>query len=232
MAKAYLEAEEVTRLEQAAEYLRDKLLIRLLFRLGCRISEALAISLGDIDFTKGTVTIEHLKTRIKLSCPHCQARLGRTHQFCPKCGLEVKGALAQEREHRRLRTIPIDGETLVMLEDYVSRGGAISCNGKRVLFGINRHRAWQIVRECAERVGLPPLLNPETGMIHSVSPHRLRDAFAVNAVRKDDSGDGLRLLQEMLGHQSITTTLRYRKVAGEELKEWYEKLWEGGGPNG
>jgi len=232
MAKAYLEAEEVKRLEQAAEYLRDKLLIRLLFRLGCRISEALAISPGDIDFTTGTVTIEHLKTRIKLSCPNCQARLGRTHQFCPKCGLEVKGALAQEREHRRLRTIPVDGETLAMLEDYVKRGGAISRNGKRLLFGINRHRAWQIVRGCAERVGLPQMLNPETGKVHSVSPHRLRDAFAVNAVRKDDSGDGLRLLQEMLGHQSITTTLRYRKVAGEELKEWYEKLWEGGGENG
>jgi len=232
MAKAYLVAEEVKRLEQGAEYLRDKLLIRLLFRLGCRISEALAISPGDIDFIRGTVTIEHLKTRIKLSCPNCQARLGRTHQFCPKCGLEVKGALAQEREHRRLRTIPVDGETLAMLDDYIKRGGAMSRNGKRVLFGINRHRAWQIVRECAEKVRLPSLLNPETGKVHSVSPHRLRDAFAVNAVRKDDSGDGLRLLQEMLGHQSITTTLRYRKVAGEELKEWYEKLWEGGGENG
>jgi integrase/recombinase XerD len=232
MVKAYLEPEEVERLELAAEYLRDKLLIRLLFRLGCRISEALGLSPDDIDFSRGTVTIEHLKTRIKLSCPHCQARLGRTHRFCPRCGLEVKEALAKEREHRRQRAIPIDGETLTMLEDYVKRGGAVSRNGKQLLFGINRHRAWQIVRECAEKVGLPPLLNPETGRVHSVSPHRLRDAFAINAVRKDDSGDGLRLLQEMLGHQSITTTLRYRKVAGEELKEWYEKLWEGGSQNG
>jgi len=41
MAKAYLTPEEVKELEEAAEYLRDKLLIRLLFRLGCRISEAL-----------------------------------------------------------------------------------------------------------------------------------------------------------------------------------------------
>jgi integrase/recombinase XerD len=225
MAKTYLEPHEVKRLEEAAVYLRDKLLIRLLFRLGCRISEALGISPVDIDFSKGTVTIEHLKTRIRLSCPHCQARLGRSHQFCPRCGLEVKGPLAQEREHRRLRTLPVDDETLVMLEDYVCRGGPVSCNGKQFLFGINRHRAWQIVKECAERAGLPRLINPETGRMHSVSPHRLRDAFAVNAVRKDDSGDGLRLLQEMLGHQSITTTLRYRKVAGEELKEWYEKLW-------
>ena len=41
--KAYLEPGEVERLEQAAEYLRDKLLIRLLFHLGCRVSEALGI---------------------------------------------------------------------------------------------------------------------------------------------------------------------------------------------
>ncbi|MEK7354507.1 MAG: tyrosine-type recombinase/integrase, partial [Chloroflexota bacterium] len=59
--KAYLEPDEVDRLEQAAEYLRDKLLIRLLFHLGCRVSEALGIRVGDIDFRQGTVTIEHLK---------------------------------------------------------------------------------------------------------------------------------------------------------------------------
>ena len=225
MFRAYLEPEEVRLLEDAAEYMRDKLLIRVLFRLGCRISEALGVRLSDIDFNQGMVTIEHLKTRIKLSCPRCQARLGRTHSFCPKCGAEVKEALSQEREHRRLRTLPVDAETLAMLEDYVRRGGPVSRNGNRVLFGINRHRAWQIVKECAERARLPRLINPETGKVHSISPHRLRDAFAVNAVRKDDSGDGLRMLQEHLGHQSITTTMRYRKVAGEEHREWYEKLW-------
>lgn len=58
-----------------------------------------------------------------------------------------------------------------------------------------------------------------------VSALRLRDAFAVHAVKFDDSGDGLRLLQERLGHQSITTTIRYRKISGEEHREWYEKLW-------
>ena len=49
-----------------------------------------------------------------------------------------------------------------------------------------------------------------------ISPHRLRDAFAIHAIKFDDSGDGLGLLQEHLSHQSITTTMRYRKVAGEE----------------
>ena len=49
---------------------------------------------------------------------------------------------------------------------------------------------------------------------------------AVHAIRVDDSGDGLRLLQEQLGHVSFNTTAKYRKVAGEELKEWYQKLWK------
>ncbi len=99
-------------------------------------------------------------------------------------------------------------------------------NGKKFIFGINRHRAWQIVRDCAEKAGLPKLVNPETGRARNVSPHRLRDAFAVHAVKHDDSGDGLRLLQEHLGHQSFNTTARYRKVSGKELREWYRKLWK------
>jgi len=75
--KAYLEIQEIEQLEQAAEYLRDRLLIRLLFHLGCRISEALGIKTGDIDFKQGQITIQHLKQRIRLSCPQCKARLGK-----------------------------------------------------------------------------------------------------------------------------------------------------------
>ena len=45
-------------------------------------------------------------------------------------------------------------------------------------------------------------------------------------MKVNDSGDGLRMLQEHLGHTSFNTTAKYRKVAGEELKSWYEKLWE------
>jgi len=92
MTKAYLEANEIQSLENAATNMRDKLLVRLLFRLGCRISEALGITVSGIDFREGTVTIEHLKSRIKLSCPRCSARLGKSHSFCPKCGLKVKEA--------------------------------------------------------------------------------------------------------------------------------------------
>ena len=49
MTKAYLEASEVEHLEKAAANLRDRLLIKLLLRLGCRISEALGLQVQDID---------------------------------------------------------------------------------------------------------------------------------------------------------------------------------------
>jgi len=232
VAKAYLEPMEIEKLEGAAEYLRDKLLIRLLFHLGCRISEALGITVGDIDFGHGTVTIQHLKARITLSCPECEARLSKSHRFCPGCGLEVEKAIAQEKEHQRLRTLPVDEATLALLKEYIKRDGPVSRKGKKLLFDVSRHRAWQIVKDCAHRARLPRLLNQETGKVHNVSPHRLRDAFAVHAVKLDDSGDGLRMLQEHLGHRSITTTMRYRKVSGEEQKEWYERLWQGGKQDG
>lgn len=223
--KAYLEQEEIATMEEAASNLRDRLLIRLLFHLGCRVSEALGIGVEDIDFNQSTITIEHLKARLRLSCPHCGTRLGKAYAFCSGCGAKVKEALTREQQHRRVRRLPIDSDTLKMLKDYIRRGGPVSREGRVLIFGINRHRAWQVVRDCAEKAGLPELMNPETGRKHRVSPHRLRDAFAVHAVKLDDSGDGLRLLQEQLGHTSFNTTARYRKVAGEELREWYEKLW-------
>jgi len=226
--KTYLEPEEVKLLEEQATNLRDRLLVRLLFHLGCRVSEALAITVEDIDFTRGAVTIEHLKSRLKLSCPKCGARLGKSHKFCPTCGRSVEKAVAEEKEHRRVRTLPIDESTLEMLQEYIQRGGPVFRDGKRLIFGINRHRAWQIIRECGEKAGLPKLVNPETGREHNISPHKLRDSFAILAVKTDDSGDGLRLLQEHLGHASFNTTAKYRKVAGEEHRQWYQRIWEEG----
>ena len=225
MTKVYLEADDVESIERAATNMRDKLLVRVLFHLGCRISEALSLSIEDTDFDKGTVTIQHLKSRIKLVCPQCGTRLGKRHAFCPKCGAPVKEAVAKEQEHRRVRTLPLDSDTLEMLRDYIKRGGPVKREGKILIFGINRHRTWQIVKECAERARLPKLANTDTGKVHNISPHRLRDAFAVHAVKLDDSGDGLRLLQEHLGHASFNTTAKYRKVSGEEHRDWYHKLW-------
>jgi len=224
--KTYLEPGEISLLEKATSNMRDKLLIRVLFHLGCRVSEALALTIEDIDFNHSTITIQHLKANLQLSCTVCGQRLGRSHMFCPKCGVKVEKARIEHQEHRRQRLLPVDSDTLHMFSEFVRRGGPVLRDGKKLIFGINRHRAWQIVKECAERANLPKLVNPETGRIHNVSPHKLRDAFAVCAVKMDDSGDGLRLLQQHLGHASFNTTAKYRKVSGKEHREWYQKLWE------
>ena len=230
--RTYLALDQVGQLEEMAANFRDRLLIRLLFRLGCRVSEALAIGVDDINFSSATITIKHLKRSIRYSCPECKTSLAARHRYCPGCGVEITSAQRNELEHHRQRLLPVDRETLDLLEDYIRRGGAVSRNSKRLIFGINRHRAWQIIKEYAERAGLPRLVNPETGKVHNVSPHRLRDAFAVHAMKTDNSGDGLRLLQEHLGHASFNTTARYRKVAGEEHKRWYQKMWDRGNSDG
>ena len=122
--KAYLEPAEIEMMERVTRCLRDRLLIRILFRLGCRVSEALALKVSDIDFEQGTVTILHLKTRIRLSCPKCKAGLGRRHQFCPECGEEVNKARKRQQEHRCIRTLPVDRDTLEMLRDYIDNNQA------------------------------------------------------------------------------------------------------------
>ena len=232
MPRTYITQEEIKRMIDMTTNVRDRLLICMLFHLGYRVSEALVLTTQDIDLDNGTITIQHLKSRINLMCPSCYARLSRSHTFCPNCGQEVKEALTKSQDHRRQRVLPLDTDTMAMLKDYIQRGGPLSRDGKKFIFGINRHRAWQIVKESAEKAGLPKIINAETGKTHNVSPHRLRDSFAVHAMKHDNSGDGLRILQEHLGHQSFNTTAKYRKISGEEHKGWYEKLWHGERDNG
>ena len=133
--------------------------------------------------------------------------------------------MKREQHHRRTRTLPLDQDSLETLKEYVMSKQLSTFNTEAPLFNINRHRAWQIVRDCGKRAGLADLVNPETGKPRGISPHRLRDAFSVHAMKINDSGDGLRLLQEHLGHASFNTTARYRKIAGDEHRDWYDQLW-------
>jgi integrase/recombinase XerD len=217
--KVYLTPEEIERMAQAATCVRDELLIRLLFWASCRISEALGIEVDDVDPIQGTVTIKHLKARLRLLCPYCNTRLSRSAKFCPGCGKEITAPLRKEQEMHRVRNIPLEKQTMDRLVDFIRKDGT-----KGLIFKISRIRAQQIVKDCARRAGVGELINPETGKVRGVSPHRLRDAFATMAVQRDSSMDSVRLLQEMLGHANIGTTLKYRKIAGTELRGWYEKL--------
>jgi integrase/recombinase XerD len=223
--KAYLDLEDIDKMEEATVCGRDQLIVRLLFRLGCRVSELVGLAVDDIDFTRGTVRIEHLKAKLQLYCPACGARLGKTHRFCPSCGSRVEEALARDLEKKKMRLLPLDQDSLDMLQEFIERGVTVKKGDRQMIFGITSNRAWQVVREAAEKAGMPHLIDAKTGRIMNISPHRLRDAFAVHAMQTDDSGEGMRQLQEHLGHARFDATAKYRKISGEEAAEWYDKLW-------
>ena len=61
--KTYLEPDEISKIEREVTNLRDKLLVRVLFHLGCRISEALAIKVEDIDFFNQRIILKVTKRR-------------------------------------------------------------------------------------------------------------------------------------------------------------------------
>ncbi len=60
----------------------------------------------------------------------------------------------------------------------------------------------------------------EAGLDLSVSPHTLRHSFATHMLRR---GADLRAVQQMLGHQSLSTTQIYTHLSGESVKEAYDK---------
>jgi integrase/recombinase XerD len=73
---------------------------------------------------------------------------------------------------------------------------------------LSRQAAWAVVRTYGDRVGLGDRL----------SPHVLRHSCATHLL---DHGADLRVVQELLGHVSISTTQRYTKVSQERLWEVY-----------
>jgi len=78
-----------------------------------------------------------------------------------------------------------------------SRGGPLS-----------RQSAWTILRAAAQRAGL------STG----ISPHTLRHSFATHLM---EGGADVRVVQELLGHASVTTTQIYTLVTVDRLREVY-----------
>jgi integrase/recombinase XerD len=225
-AQAYIDQEQTAKLEAATKCLRDQLMVRITRRLGCRISETLNIYYENINFTQHRITIVHQKARVRILCPKCNTRLNKGSTFCAGCGSKVESVIQKSISDPKMRTVPIDSDTLDMIRNYVKGVKLTEYAGKHRLFTLSRGRAWAIFVEAAYRAGLPQIYNADTGKTHHVSPHRLRDSFAINALKQDGSLEGAHKLQEHLGHKDIGTTLNYRKVALEEQTAWYDKLFE------
>lgn len=73
---------------------------------------------------------------------------------------------------------------------------------------LTRQSAWVALRDCADRAGLAG----------RVSPHTLRHSFATHLL---DGGADVRVVQELLGHASVTTTQVYTLVTVQRLREVY-----------
>jgi integrase/recombinase XerD len=120
------------------------------------------------------------------------------------------------------RMVPIGRPAIGALDAYFVRSrpelarrgkgtGAIFLNSRGGR--LSRQSAWQVLQDAAERAGISA----------SVSPHTLRHSFATHLL---EGGADVRVVQELLGHASVTTTQIYTLVTVSALRE----VWAGAHP--
>jgi integrase/recombinase XerD len=121
----------------------------------------------------------------------------------------------------RTRLVPVGGYARAALQSYLVRARpGLAAGGKgtpKVFLNarggvLSRQSAWTILRRAAEGAGLP------VEGTHAVSPHTLRHSYATHLL---DGGADVRVVQELLGHASVTTTQVYTLVTVDRLREVY-----------
>ena len=124
-------------------------------------------------------------------------------------GLRVLGKGGKER------IVPVGSYARAALDAYLVRGRPVLTapgRGNRALFvntrggRLSRQSAWAVLRSVAEKAGITT----------DVSPHTLRHSYATHLL---DGGADIRVVQELLGHASVTTTQIYTLVTIEHLRE-------------
>jgi len=115
------------------------------------------------------------------------------------------------------RLVPIGRPALAALDAYLVRarpGLAAGGRGSPAVFlnvrggRLSRQTAWQTLKVAAEHAGITA----------TVSPHTLRHSFATHLL---EGGADVRVVQELLGHASVTTTQIYTLVTVNTLREVY-----------
>ncbi|MFC0530441.1 site-specific tyrosine recombinase XerD [Phytohabitans kaempferiae] len=121
----------------------------------------------------------------------------------------------------RTRLVPVGGYACTALRAYLTGArielAAAGRGTPRVFLNarggpLSRQSAWTILHRTAARAGLP------VEGARAVSPHTLRHSYATHLL---DGGADVRVVQELLGHASVTTTQVYTLVTVERLREVY-----------
>ena len=117
------------------------------------------------------------------------------------------------------RVVPVGSYAVEAVEAYLVRARpalAAAGRGTPALFlntrgaRLSRQTAWAVLRAAAQRAGL--------ARADDVSPHTLRHSFATHLLA---GGADVRVVQELLGHASVTTTQVYTQVTADTLREVY-----------
>ena len=190
--KGYLKEYEVKRLIETTHSLRDQLFIRMLWVTGCRISELV----GDRSWYKQRV---YEPAKVK--------------DIDFKEGVIYLNLLKRKKYPPRKHRVPLDDITLRKLKLYIELNGL---GNQDALFSFTRQRAFQIIREVGREAGIKKVGDK---LIHN---HHLRHSNCVAYIRKNNTLEGLRKLQQRIGHASISTTAHYLQFGPESKKETQE----------
>jgi integrase/recombinase XerD len=185
---------------QGPRPLRDRALLELLYATGARISEATALDVDDVDQAAYGAGPRPPSGPVGVAAvPPSTVRLsgkGDKQRIVP-----VGRFARQALEHYLVRGRP----ALATAARRTSASPAVFLNARGGR--LTRQGAWAVLRAAALRAG-----------IAGVSPHTLRHSFATHLL---DGGADVRVVQELLGHASVTTTQVYTLVTVDKLREVY-----------
>ena len=190
--KGYLKESEVQRLLGAATSLRDFIFLRLLWVTGCRISELV----GDHSWYKKRVY-----------------EAAKVEDIDFKEGVIYLSLLKRKQYPPLKHRVPLDAITLQNLKLYIQQS---NLRDKDALFSFTRQRAFQIIRKVGKDAGIKKVGDK---LLHN---HHLRHSNCVAYIRKNNTMEGLRKLQQRIGHASISTTAHYLQFGPESKKETEE----------
>jgi integrase/recombinase XerD len=186
--------------------LRDRALLELLYGTGARISEAVGLDVDDLGF-------------LAVAASAAPAGAGTS------AGPALAGPQAPPATVRlagkggKDRIVPVGRYACEALEAYLVRARpALAAAARRASASpavflnarggrLTRQGAWGVLKAAADRAGLG-----------GVSPHTLRHSYATHLL---DGGADVRVVQELLGHASVTTTQIYTMVTVDKLREVY-----------